>query len=55
MKNLTKIRLMPFEKPDITTTTQHLSINDRLLNNYHKTIHIVNDLTKQLLLYRSKK
>ena len=55
MKNLTKIRLMPFEKPDIITTIQNLSTNDRLLNNYHKTTHIVNDLTKTILLYHSKK
>lgn len=48
MKNLTKIRLMSFEKPDIITTTQNLSKTDRLLNNYHKTIHIVNDLTKTI-------
>lgn len=46
MKNLTKIRLMSFEKPDITTTTQNLSNTDRLLNNYHKTTPIVNDLIK---------
>lgn len=46
MKNLTKIRLMSFEKPDVIATTQNLSTTDRLLNKYQKTTQIVNDLTK---------
>lgn len=46
MKNLTKIWLISFDKPDIITTAPNLSKTDRSLNNYHKTTHIVNDLTK---------
>lgn len=46
MKNLSKIRLMPFEKPDIKLTSNKLLKNNKLLMSYHKTIHFVNDLTK---------
>lgn len=46
MKNLTKIWLLSFEKPDIITITQNLSVTDRSLNNYHKTILIFSDLIK---------
>lgn len=46
MKNLTKIRLMPFEKPEITLPSDNLLKSNSLLNNYQKTIQHVNDLTK---------
>ncbi|SEH29643.1 hypothetical protein SAMN05421593_1128 [Chryseobacterium culicis] len=37
---------MPIEKPDITLTSTQLLPNNRMLNNYQKTIQIVNDITK---------
>lgn len=46
MKNLTKIRLMPFEKPDTQLLSENLLTNSRTLNNHHKKKQIVNDLTK---------
>ncbi|MDR6368862.1 hypothetical protein J2795_000900 [Chryseobacterium bernardetii] len=46
MKNLTKIRLMPFEKTDSDLTSYYLFPTNRLLNNYYKTNPFVNDITK---------
>lgn len=46
MKNLTIIRLMPFEKPDTTFNSNHLRANYMLLKNIQQISFTIKNLIK---------
>lgn len=49
MKNLTNVRLMPFEKPDYPFISNNYRDNISLLTNHQQKIFIITNIIKPIL------